>query len=44
MSKNYARRQLMTKKKKEEEFDPLTDKEEWENEYDDETMYENPFP
>ena len=44
MSREYARRQLAIKKKKEEIINPLTDKEEWEEEFDDETMYEKPFP
>jgi hypothetical protein len=34
----------MVKKKEEPILDPLTDKEELENEFDNETMYENPFP
>jgi hypothetical protein len=41
MPTKYARRQLVVKKK-EPPIDPLTDKEEWENEYDDETVYDEP--
>lgn len=48
MSHEYARRQLAIKKpiikKKEEVINPLTDREEWEDEFDNETMYEKPFP
>ncbi len=47
MSYEYARRQLAIKKsiikKKDEIINPLTDKEEWEDEFDNETMYEKPF-
>ncbi len=46
---DWARRQLYIKnpavvnKKKDVVIDPQTGKEEWENEYDKEEMYENPF-
>jgi hypothetical protein len=43
MSHEYARRQAWAKRKK-EPVDPKTDKEEWENEFDREEMYEKPFP
>jgi hypothetical protein len=46
---SWARRQAYIKKKpiikhEDEYLDPQTGKEEWENEFDREDMYENPFP